>query len=163
MPRSVPTARTLPSGLKATEKAGLMSSSLPLGLNRWSVAVRLPVCMSQSRTVPSMLAEARVLPSGLKAMDQTSWGPLRVARSRPVATSHTFTSPAPGRPVVDNFPPPAAKSFPSGLKAAYLLAPLTDPGRPLREAFSFPVDGSHRIAVSLSWFAKAMALHDQGV
>jgi hypothetical protein len=34
MPRSVPTAKRLPSGLKVTEKAGLMSSSLPLGLNR---------------------------------------------------------------------------------------------------------------------------------
>src|SRR5205807_8784221 len=106
----------------------------------------------------SKLAAPRDLPSGLKATDQTSSEPLRVARSRPVATSHTFTSPAPGRPVVDNFPPPAAKSVPSGLNAAYLLAPLTDPGRPLREAFSFAVDGSHRITVSLSWFAKAMVL-----
>src|SRR5205807_8885588 len=128
------------------------------GLNRWSGAARLPVCTFQSRTVPSMLAEARALPSGLKATDQTSSGPLRVARSRPVATSHTFTSPAPGRPVVDNFPPPAAKSVPSGRNAAYLLAALIDPGTPSREAFSCPVDGSHRITVSLSWFAKAMVL-----
>src|SRR5438132_384509 len=158
MPRAVLAARIFSIRAEGHGVGRVDVSSLPFGLNRWSVAARLPVCTFQSRTVPSMLAEARVLPSGLKATDQTSSGPSRKARSRPVATSHTFTSPAPGRPVVDNFPPPAAKSFPSGLKAAYLLAPLTDPGRPLREAFSFPVEGSHRITVSLSCFTNAMGL-----
>src|SRR6185437_1092303 len=75
MPRNVPATRVFPSGLKATQKQGLMSTSLPLGLNLCSVAVRLPLFTSQRRTEPYTLPEARVLPSGLKATDRTTSGP----------------------------------------------------------------------------------------
>src|SRR5437763_4748844 len=69
------TAKTLPSGLNATQ---------PLTPG-WAaeVAVFLPAATSHSRAVPSERpAEARVLPSGLNARPQmsSSW-PVRVARS----------------------------------------------------------------------------------
>src|SRR5205807_1686210 len=83
-----------------------------------------PLCrpysvISQIRTFPLALPEAVVLPSGESATDQTSSLGLarNVARTVPVARSHTLTSPA---------RPPETKTLPSR-EIAIELTPATCP------------------------------------
>src|SRR5260370_62706 len=92
----------------------------------------LPVCTSQSQTVP-WLPAASVLPSGLYATDTTVASPLKVSVALAVSTFHMLIGP---------FQVPAAKILPSGLNATECT--LTDS----RVARTLPVFTSHSLTVS---------------
>ena len=100
----LPEARTVPSGLKATDQTAL---ECPL-----SVARSCPLRASHSLTVLSKLPEARVLPSGLKATDKMAAEcPFSEARSCPPCASHSLISPG-----VPAAPLPEAKGTKGGEK-----------------------------------------------
>src|SRR5215472_1645564 len=122
---SLPLARLLPSGLKATERT-LPCSECPV-----RVRSSAPVETSHSFIVLSIPPLARVFPSGLKATALIKVDcHVRVRNTTPVESSHNFI-------VMSQLP--LARIFPSGLKTTVVM----NFECPVRVRNSAPVETSH--------------------
>src|SRR5262249_33138994 len=95
LPSELLVARVLPSGLNTAHKKGLPISPLKVARS-WPVAVSYSTTATSILPILSSLRQARVWLSGENGMGP-KWvnpgSPLRVANTRPVATSHSFDFP----------------------------------------------------------------------